>query len=369
MSKSLYAAFCLSMTATGVMGGFAGGLVLASTGVVRIGAGRDLAAAVQSAANVPALPAYQPGYAAAQAMPPDPATRGTPLATPRPGAAASPIPAAPAAPAALPDPLQNPEIAGRILASIAGLDGIAMGDGRGEVPAERMVQVFFDPRCPYCHKAFTDLAGAVPARWIPVVALGDEAGGEAQAAAILAAAGGPSENGASAGAKALRDAFDRQLAGAVATDDVKQKLRQNLEAFVAINSREPQKIGVPTILVPRADGTVSMRVGFDAAKGDARDRRRVRRSPVTAARLGAFGFPPSPSPVPPGRMGSRIAWRQGAAVFLASALTGSVLCNLSLGLWMLGKADARAYATDGSLYGCELRESSTPPADATEAGE
>ena len=267
MSRPLYAAFCLSMTATGVMAGVAGGLVLAGTGVVRIGAGRDLAAAVQAAAISPAPPAYQPGYAAAQAAPPGPAAQGTALATARPGSVTAPIPAAPAA---MPDPLQNPETASRILATIAGLDGIATGDGRGEVPAERMVQVFFDPRCPYCHKAFAELAGTVPVRWIPVVALGDEAGGEAQAAAILAAAGGPDENGSSAGAKAVRDAFDRKLAGAAATDEVKQKLRQNLEAFVVINSRDPQKLGVPTILVPRADGTVSMRVGFDAAKGDGR---------------------------------------------------------------------------------------------------
>lgn len=65
----------------------------------------------------------------------------------------------------------------------------------------------------------------------------------------------------------------------------------------------------------------------------------------------------------------RIARMRGGAVFLASALAGAVLCNLGLGLWMLGKADARAYATDGSLYGCELRERGDPPADATEAGE
>lgn len=267
MSRPLYAAFCLSMTVTGVMAGVAGGLVLAGTGMVRVGAGRDPAAAVQAAAIPPAPPAYQPGQAAAQAAAPEPTARGTALATARPGPAAAPILAAPAA---VPDPLQDPEIAGRILATIAGLDGVAMSDGRGEVPPDRMVQVFFDPRCPYCHKAFAELAGAVPARWIPVVALGDEAGGEAQAAAILAAAGGPDENGASTGAKALRDAFDRKLAGAAATDEIKQKLRQNLEAFVAVNSRDPQKLGVPTILVPRADGTVSMRVGFDAAKGDGR---------------------------------------------------------------------------------------------------
>lgn len=90
---------------------------------------------------------------------------------------------------------------------------------------------------------------------------------------------------------------------------------------------------------------------------------------MTAARPGAFGFPPSPSPVPPAQTVARIARMQGVAVFLASAFAGSVLCNLGLGLWMLGKADARAYATDGSLYGCELRERSVPPADAAEAGE
>lgn len=90
---------------------------------------------------------------------------------------------------------------------------------------------------------------------------------------------------------------------------------------------------------------------------------------MTAARPGAFGFPAGPSPVPPGQMVTRIARMQGGALFLASALAGSVLCNLGLGLWMLGKADARAYATDGSLYGCELRERGDPPADAAEGGE
>ena len=90
---------------------------------------------------------------------------------------------------------------------------------------------------------------------------------------------------------------------------------------------------------------------------------------MTAARPKAFGFPSSLPPVPPGRTAARIAWMQGGSAFLASALAGSVLCNLGLGLWMRGKADARAFATDGSLYGCELRESSAPPADAAEAGE
>ena len=91
---------------------------------------------------------------------------------------------------------------------------------------------------------------------------------------------------------------------------------------------------------------------------------------MTAAKPGAFGFPSDPPPVPPGRMLVRIVRMQGASVFLASALAGSVLCNLGLGIWMLRKADVRAYATDGSLYGCELRESDVPPygEDAPEAG-
>ena len=272
MSKPLYAALCLSLTATGVLGG----LVLAGTGAVQFGGGRDLAAgaqpgqapalqAVQPVAAYPSVPAYVPQYATAQVMAADPAVREPALTAPRPSPVAAPVVAA-----ATPDPLQNPEIAGRIMTTVAGLDGVATGDGRGDVPADRMVQVFFDPRCPYCHKAFVDLFGAVPARWIPVVALGDEAGGEAQAAAILAAAGGPDENGVPAAVRALRSAFDNKLAGAAVTNDVKGKLRQNLEAFVAVNSREPQNIGVPTILIPRADGTVSMRVGFDTAKGDGR---------------------------------------------------------------------------------------------------
>ena len=262
MSKALVAALTVSMTATGLMvgliGGYAGSRAWHGDAALDAPTPRYAAGQQGGAPSQPGPAQYQPGP---YQLPPPPAAQY---------AATQPtVPVAPrAAPAVGPDPLQSPKVASEIMAKLAKLDGVVTGDGHGAVPADKMVQVFFDPRCPYCHIAFGELAGAVPVHWIPVVALGDEANGDALSAAILTAAGTPAADGASPGQAAMAQAFERKLAGIPATDAIKYALRQNLEAFVVMNSRQPRLMGVPTILVPKADGTVAMHTGYDSGKGD-----------------------------------------------------------------------------------------------------
>ena len=78
------------------------------------------------------------------------------------------------------------------------------------------------------------------------------------------------------------------------------------------------------------------------------------------AHVKAFGFPSGPSVRPPGPIVRFIARLQNASVFLSAALTGSILCNIGLGLLVLRTADAQAYVTDGSLYGCRVQEHDAP---------
>ena len=80
-----------------------------------------------------------------------------------------------------------------------------------------------------------------------------------------------------------------------------------------------------------------------------------------AAKSKPFGFPPSAPPAAPEQVAGSIRKSQLTATFLVSALVAGVLLNVGLGLLTLNKATVEPYATDGSLFGCRLREHATAP--------
>ena len=93
---------------------------------------------------------------------------------------------------------------------------------------------------------------------------------------------------------------------------------------------------------------------------DRAGRRAAMIGPFKGTRGRAFGFPSPPAPSGPARTLSRFAALRVAAWFAGAALAASVTSNFARGVAALGRADARAYATDGSLYGCELEERDAP---------
>lgn len=170
-------------------------------------------------------------------------------------AQASVPPTAPATPSASFATIEDPKIARQVTDTLAKLEGI--DDIPAGTPAGQVATIFFDPRCPYCHAAFTALHGKVAARWVPVVVLGNPEVGNRMAAAILSA---PDR------AAALASSFDGKLAAsAAANPEITAKLGENKEAFASIFAAAPQlRPGVPTLFVPRPDGRLAIMVGYEA---------------------------------------------------------------------------------------------------------
>ncbi|WP_245293445.1 hypothetical protein [Methylobacterium sp. CCH5-D2] len=150
--------------------------------------------------------------------------------------------------------IEDPKVARQVTETLAKLEGVA--DIPAGTPEGRVATIFFDPRCPYCHAAFTALHGRIAARWVPVVVLGDPEAGNRMAAAILSS---PDR------VTALESAFDAKTAPVTpVTTEVAGKLAENKEAFAAIFAAAPQlRPGVPTMFVPRPDGRLAIMVGYE----------------------------------------------------------------------------------------------------------
>ncbi|MFG1270583.1 hypothetical protein V5F40_21775 [Xanthobacter sp. DSM 14520] len=197
--------------------------------------------------------APQPAFSAPQVRAPE--IRGAAVEAPQPPSAVNALVATSDPNARL---LSDAEVSGKVLELIAKLPSVQDFDGQA-VPPAKAIQVFFDPRCPYCHKAYDALAGKLPVNWIPVAALGDVADGNARARAILQA---PDRRAA------LKKSFGGDaLPAAGPTADLDVQLGASFEAFAQItqmlkSSGSPQ-LGVPTFLVPRPDGQVMIYVGYD----------------------------------------------------------------------------------------------------------
>lgn len=149
----------------------------------------------------------------------------------------------------------GPTVASRLL---AGMDQATwIGEGQGG----RVVWIFFDPNCPYCHKVYERLRpwvgkDGLQFRWVPVGMLTPTS--EGKAAAILQArnplaAFRESENdfNFSAAGPGGGIAPARRIAG---------KTRMDLQANLSLLQGENVN-GVPLLLFRRKDGAASLFIG------------------------------------------------------------------------------------------------------------
>lgn len=112
-----------------------------------------------------------------------------------------------------------------------------------------IVYVLFDPNCPYCHRLWTGLRGAVQAgkvqvRWLPVAILKDDSKG---LAAAIYAAKNTSE--------AMAQMVNRQLQPVRVSDTANRNVAQNLLLL-----RDTGYTGVPTMLF-RQGGKIRATMG------------------------------------------------------------------------------------------------------------
>ena len=125
----------------------------------------------------------------------------------------------------------------------------------GEAEHEQPIYAFFDPTCPYCKNAMAELNGKAKIHWIPVAAVSDM-----QTVSNLIE-----------GMKTLpgKDAVASVVAGevpqATATTETQGQLQDNFSILRAIYQGSEDRLAVPTFLVPREDGTVTLTRGYDKA--------------------------------------------------------------------------------------------------------
>jgi len=181
-----------------------------------------------------------------------------------------PVPV-PAAPAPLPVQVQAgldadgvPVAVAPVLADVASAAAILQALGQataisvdGEVTHEQPIYAFFDPRCPYCKKAMAELNGKANVKWIPVSLLGDLQSGSDMIEGMKML---PSLD-------AVAAAVDGSFPQASGTAETQGQLRANASVLFALYEGAQDMVAVPTILVPRADGTVTFHRGFDDGDG------------------------------------------------------------------------------------------------------
>nr|WP_320188618.1 hypothetical protein [Agrobacterium rosae]MDX8332379.1 hypothetical protein [Agrobacterium rosae] len=149
-----------------------------------------------------------------------------------------------------------------ILKIVSQLEGFTDNSGKTEATANLPpIQIFFDPRCPYCHKLYDNIAGKAPIHWIPISALAPANGGIAPGATIIQA---EKDKPGIGGKEAMRAAFDKKLTAITPSDAHKSSLEQNLGSFVLMAKTLPPSVqaGVPFALIPKADGTFETHVGY-----------------------------------------------------------------------------------------------------------
>lgn len=125
----------------------------------------------------------------------------------------------------------------------------------GEAAHEQPIYAFFDPTCPYCKNAMTELNGKAKINWIPVAAVSDM-----QTVSNLIE-----------GMKTLpgKDAVASVVSGdvpqATASTETQGQLQENFSILRAIYQGAEDRLAVPTFLIPRGDGTVMFYPGYDKA--------------------------------------------------------------------------------------------------------
>lgn len=69
--------------------------------------------------------------------------------------------------------LSTPEITGKIMTSLDQAQGVTVpAAGDDAESRDPVIYAFFDPQCPYCHKAYEGLTGRFTIKWMPLSVLG-----------------------------------------------------------------------------------------------------------------------------------------------------------------------------------------------------
>lgn len=176
---------------------------------------------------------------------------GTPQAGTLPVAPAQPQ----AAQASNAGAIEDVEVAGKVMANLEKMEAVA--DYREGTDVKKIVTVFFDPRCPYCHNAFKAMRGKIAARYIPVLALGSNDEGRDMALSILSAKDR---------VDAMMKVMDSKtpLGPVAQSPSYVEKLNENFQSFASIFAAAPNlRPGVPTFFIPRADGRLVIMVGYE----------------------------------------------------------------------------------------------------------
>ncbi|MCX8500783.1 MAG: hypothetical protein ORO03_03675 [Alphaproteobacteria bacterium] len=127
----------------------------------------------------------------------------------------------------------------------------------GEVKHDQPIYAFFDPRCPYCKKAMGELNGKANVKWIPVSLLGELQPGADMVEGMKTL---PAK-------EAVAAAVNGGYPKAVGTAETQGQLQDNASILLALYEGAQDMVAVPTILIPRADGTVTFHRGFDEGDG------------------------------------------------------------------------------------------------------
>jgi hypothetical protein len=225
--------------------------------------GLQPAPAAQPAAQTPAPAVAAPQPVQPSFTAPQPTLRPTPTAAPPQGVQQEPV-------SRISAMLNQSSVAGPLMDKLAEAAAIRVP---GELSAERPVIAFFDPRCPYCHKAYEALTGKVDILWLPTLALGSPESGEPLLAGLLGATEATMEGGEIA-AVTLPDDPERaaRLDAVMRGDDIERGditeaqrfvANDNLALAVELYRYHNEPLGVPTFVVPRPDGTAAFVRGWD----------------------------------------------------------------------------------------------------------
>ena len=126
-----------------------------------------------------------------------------------------------------------------------------------------VVNIFFDPRCPWCKKAYATITQGWPkaaVRWLPVIVLGDQEAAWQSAASVL-----DEKDGEQNLARVMKgETVDYKV-----DDTTRQKIVENMQwlhgAVNAMDSNE--QVGVPAMYWLGRDGQVKYAAGISDAEG------------------------------------------------------------------------------------------------------
>lgn len=169
--------------------------------------------------------------------------------------------------------LSDSQITGTILASLEQAQTILRPGSDGDTDAK--IYAFFDPQCPYCHRAFQGLDGEMPIEWVPVSALGPNGDKLQVYIQDAATVGSRAVNGQDVPVGVLAEDAERgerlreimtethTPPEAELTEAQELILSENADLFLALSKGAENLRAVPSFFAVRPDGTAVWLQGYD----------------------------------------------------------------------------------------------------------